>query len=213
MAWVAALVARVRSVGMGESATSPPRLWLVRHGETEWSASGRHTSRTDVDLTADGAAAAHALRGRLAGNRFARVVTSPRRRARRTAALAGFDGAEVLDDLAEWDYGTDEGLTTPQIREEIPGWTVWTHGPRDGETAEQVTARADRVVAAVRAGAGDVLAFSHGHQCRVLAARWIGQPVALGAHLELATASVSVLGWERETPTLERWNETAAPDG
>lgn len=185
---------------------STPRLWLVRHGETQWSATGRHTSRTDVDLTAEGERAARDLAGRLAGTEFARVLCSPRLRARRTAELAGFDDVEVLDDLAEWDYGADEGLTTARIREDVPGWTVWSHGPRGGETAEQVAARADRVVAAVRAGTGDVLAFSHGHLCRVLAARWIGQPVALGAHLELATGSVSVLGWERENPTVERWN-------
>ena len=188
-----------------------PRLWLVRHGETEWSASGRHTSRTDVELTGEGESAARALAERLAGVEFARVLCSPRLRARRTAELAGFGdaaGVEVLDDLAEWDYGDDEGLTTPEIREQRPGWSVWTDGPRGGETAAQVASRADRVVAAVRAGTGDVLAFSHGHLCRVLGARWIGQPVSLGAHLELATASVSVLGWERETPTLERWNET-----
>lgn len=188
-------------------------LWLVRHGETEWSATGRHTSRTDVDLTAEGEAAARGLRSPLGATRFARVVCSPRVRARRTAELAGFGDAEVLDDLAEWDYGDDEGLTTPQIREGRPGWTVWTHGPRGGETPAEVAARADRVVAAVRRGDGPVLAFSHGHMCRVLGARWIGQPVALGAHLELATASVSVLGWERETPTLELWNAGALPAG
>lgn len=182
------------------------RLWLVRHGETEWSASGRHTSRTDVDLTAAGEDSARALRDRLATVPFARVLTSPRLRARRTAALAGFESAEVLDDLAEWDYGEDEGRTTADIREERPGWTVWTDGPRGGESAAQVAARADRVVGRVRAQDGDVLAFCHGHIARVVAVRWLGQPVGLGAHLELATGSVSVLGWERETPTIERWN-------
>ena len=183
-------------------------LWLVRHGETEWSASGRHTSRTDVDLTAAGAQAAAGLAGRLAGTAFRRVLTSPRLRARRTAELAGHAGAQAIEDLAEWDYGQDEGRTTAEIREQRPGWTVWTHGPLGGEVAADVAARADRVVALVRAGPGPVLAFSHGHMCRVLGARWLGQPVALGAHLELATASVSVMGWERETPTLERWNDT-----
>lgn len=187
-----------------------PQLWLVRHGETEWSASGRHTSRTDLDLTAAGVAAARALAHRLAGVRFEQVLTSPRLRARKTADLAGFDKAEVLDGLAEWDYGDDEGRTTAEIRVDRPGWTVWSHGPQGGETAEGVRRRADRVIALVRSRTGPVLAFSHGHFCRVLGARWIGLPPISGAHLELSTASVSVLGWERDAPTLEHWNDTGS---
>jgi len=183
-------------------------LWLVRHGETEWSASGRHTGRTDLDLTSAGEDAARAVADRLTSLTWSRVLTSPRRRARRTAELAGFHDVELLEELAEWDYGSDEGLTTPQIREERPGWTVWTHGPRGGETAAEVAARADRVIEQVRAADGPVLAFSHGHLCRVIGARWIGLPVEAGAHLELSTASISVLGWERGTPTLEHWNDT-----
>ena len=183
-------------------------LWLVRHGETEWSASGRHTGRTDVDLTPAGEEAARRLAGRLRAVEFARVLSSPRLRARRTAELACLRDVEVTEDLAEWDYGDDEGLTTPQIREGRPGWTVWTHGPRGGETAEDVRRRADRVIQSARGVDGPVLAFSHGHFSRVLGARWIGLPVAAGAHLELFTASISVLGWERETPTLELWNST-----
>lgn len=189
------------------------QLWLVRHGETEWSASGRHTSRTDLDLTEAGIEAATAVGRRLAGAgspEFRRVVTSPRLRARRTASLAGHAEAAVVDDLAEWDYGEDEGLTTPQIREERPGWTVWSDGPRGGESASDVAARADRVVAMVRDAGAPVLAFSHGHFCRVLGARWLGLPATAGAHLKLSTASVSVLGWERETPTLEHWNDTGS---
>lgn len=194
-----------------EAAALPEsRLWLVRHGETEWSAAHRHTSRTDLDLTLAGVTAAERLAGRLSGNGFVRVLASPRLRARRTAALAGFGDAAVLDDLREWDYGEDEGRTTAEIREERPGWTVWSHGPQGGETAEDVRRRADRVVAEVRAAHGPVLAFSHGHFCRVLGARWLGLEVEAGAHLELSTASVSVLGWERETPTLEHWNDTGS---
>lgn len=193
----------------------PPtsQLWLVRHGETEWSASGRHTSRTDLDLTPAGVEAATAVGSRLAGGpAFARVVASPRLRARRTAELAGHPAPEVVADLAEWDYGDDEGLTTPQIREDRPGWTVWDDGPRGGETAAEVSARADRVIALARAADGPVLAFSHGHFCRVLGARWLGLPVSAGAHLKLSTASVSVLGWERETPALVHWNDTGRLD-
>ena len=188
--------------------TTGSTLWLVRHGETEWSASGRHTSYTDLDLTPAGEKVARALAGRLGTVPFVRVLSSPRRRARRTAELAGFPDPEVVADLVEWDYGSDEGRTTPQIREERPGWTTWSDGPRGGETADEVAARADRVVEQVRAAEGPVLAFSHGHLCRVLGARWIGLPAAAGAHLELSTGAVSVLGWERETPTLERWNDT-----
>ena len=183
-------------------------LWLVRHGETEWSGSGRHTGRTDIDLTPEGEAAARRLAERLRGVEFARVLSSPRLRARRTAELAGLRDVEVTEDLAEWDYGDDEGLTTPQIREDRPGWTVWTHGPRGGETAEDVRRRADHVIASARAMDGRVLAFSHGHFSRVIGACWIGLPTTAGAHLELSTASISVLGWERETPTLKLWNST-----
>jgi probable phosphoglycerate mutase len=195
------------------SETARAQLWLVRHGETEWSAAGRHTSRTDLDLTGAGVAAAADVGRRLAGSgRFAAVLASPRRRARRTASLAGFPDAEVLDELAEWDYGEDEGLTTPQIREERPGWTVWADGPRGGETAEQVGARADAVLDRVRGAGGPVLAFSHGHFCRVLGARWVGLAATEGEHLKLSTASVSVLGWERDAPALVHWNDTGRLD-
>ena len=185
------------------------QLWLVRHGETEWSASGRHTSVTDLDLTDPGVAAATDVGRRLAGaGPFVQVLTSPRLRARRTAALAGFPDAEVVEGLAEWDYGDDEGLTTAQIRESRPGWTVWRDGPQGGETCAEVGARADRVVELVRAVDGPVLAFSHGHFSRVLGARWLGLEVTDGAHLTLSTASVSVLGWERDTPAVLHWNHT-----
>lgn len=182
----------------------------MRHGETEWSAGGRHTSRTDVDLTGTGEAAARAVAAPLAGTTFARVLTSPSLRAVRTAQLAGFAAAEVVADLREWDYGLDEGLTTPQIRRDRPGWTVWRDGPKGGETAAQVAARADRVVAMVRDVDAAVLAFSHGHFSRVLGARWLGLDARAGAHLMLSTASVSVLGWEREVPAVLHWNHTDA---
>ncbi len=184
------------------------QLWLVRHGETEWSASGRHTSRTDLDLVAAGVEEARPLAAMLAGATFDRVLSSPRLRARRTAGIAGHPQPEVVDDLREWEYGDDEGRTTAEIRADRPGWTVWTAGPAGGETATEVGGRADRVIALVRSVGGPVLAFSHGHFSRVLGARWLGLDVAAGSHLVLATASVSVLGWERDVPALLHWNQT-----
>jgi len=185
-----------------------PRLWLVRHGETEWSRSGQHTSRTDIPLTALGRRQAAGVARKLANHEFAFVLSSPKVRALETAELAGFgDRVETTDDLFEWDYGEDEGRATPEIREDRPGWTIWVDGPLGGETAEAVAARVDRVIARVRDADDDVLVFAHGHVLRVLAARWIGEPPTEGRFFELGTATVSVLGWERETPTIERWNE------
>lgn len=181
-------------------------LWLVRHGPTEWSRAGRHTSVTDLPLLAESEDDARGLAPRLAGVEPALVLTSPRRRARDTAALAGFPDAEVDPDLAEWHYGDYEGLTTAQIRETVPGWTVWTHPCPGGETPAQVTARLDRVVAEARERDGVVLAFAHGHSLRALAARWLGLPVSEGRLLRLDTATISVLGHERETPVVLRWN-------
>jgi broad specificity phosphatase PhoE len=181
-------------------------LWIVRHGETMWSASGRHTSTTDVPLTDAGEEAARGLAGRLAGTTFDLVLTSPRERARRTAELAGFPGAHLEDDLTEWSYGDYEGITTDTIRETLPGWTVWTHPSPGGETAEQVGRRLDRVVAKVRAHGGRVLVFGHGHASRVLAARWLAQPVVEGRLFRLDTATLSVLGYEHGTPVVARWN-------
>jgi probable phosphoglycerate mutase len=181
-------------------------LWLVRHGETEWSRDGRHTSTTDLDLTDDGADVARSLRDRLTATPFDLVLSSPRRRARRTAELAGFPDVEVDDDLVEWDYGDYEGVTTAEIRETVPRWTVWTHPTPGGETADQVSARLDRVVARARAGGGRVLAFGHGHSLRALAARWIEQPVDEGRFFQLDTATVSTLGYERDFPVVLRWN-------
>jgi probable phosphoglycerate mutase len=181
-------------------------VWLVRHGETEWSRDHRHTSVTDLPLTDAGVEVAGALAGRLAGDGFDLVLTSPRLRARRTAELAGFAGARVEADLVEWDYGDYEGITTQQIRETVPGWSVWTHPTPGGESADEVTTRLDRVVAETRSHGGRVLLFGHGHALRALAARWIGRPVDEGRYLRLDTATVSVLGYERETPVILRWN-------
>jgi broad specificity phosphatase PhoE len=191
---------------MTDAGTGAAELWLVRHGETEWSRDGRHTSVTDLDLTGPGVEVARTLRERLAGTTFDLVLTSPRRRARRTAELAGFPDAHVDDDLVEWDYGEYEGVTTAEIRETVPGWTVWTHPTPGGETAEEVTARLDRVVGKARAHGGRVLVFGHGHALRALTARWIEQPVAEGRFFKLDTATVSSLGYERDFPVLLTWN-------
>lgn len=186
-------------------------LFLVRHGETEWSAKGKHTGLTDLPLTTSGEATARALAPVLDGESFDLVLTSPRLRARRTAALAGFGEATVDDDLSEWDYGDYEGLTTPQIREEVPDWTVWSHPVPGGESADDVGARLDRVVARVRATEGRALVFAHGHSLRVLAARWLGLPVPDGRIFDLDTATYSVLGDDRGQPVVQRWNVTATP--
>jgi broad specificity phosphatase PhoE len=183
-------------------------LWLVRHGETEWSKVGKHTGRTDVPLTETGRAQARSVARKLDGHGFELVLASPLSRALETARLAGFDAqVETSDDLMEWDYGADEGRTTAEIREERDGWTVWRDGPLDGETADQIGERIDRVIARVRAVDGDVLVFAHGHVLRILAARWLGEPPTEGRLYGLSTATVSVLGWERETAVIERWNE------
>jgi len=181
-------------------------LWLVRHGETAWSASGQHTSVTDLELTESGVASAHTLTGPLADIDFVQVLTSPRKRARVTAELAGFPDAIVDEDLAEWAYGDYEGLTTVEIRETVPGWSVWSHPTPGGETPEQVEERLDRVVARTRAADGRTLVFAHGHSLRVLAARWLGLDVAEGRIFDLDTATISVLSVDRGTPVVHRWN-------
>ena len=184
---------------------------LVRHGQTEWSLSGQHTGTTDMPLTEEGRRHAEALGGRLSAWSFTRVLTSPLSRAVDTCRLAGLgDDADVTDDLREWDYGAYEGRRTADIREERPGWGVWKDGVPDGETVDELGLRADRVIEAARSAGGDVALFAHGHILRVMGARWIGLPPDHGALLALSTASISVLGWERETAVIERWNETAA---
>ncbi len=203
---------------MDQPATGPRSgvLALIRHGETEWSRNGRHTGRTDLPLTPHGEKQAAALAPMLAAVRPAPmlpalrpalVLTSPRQRARRTAELAGL-AAEVEPGLAEWDYGAYEGLTSPEIHRERPGWTIWTGDPPGGETAEQVGARVDRVLARVRAalGQGDVVLFTHGHSGRVVAARYLGLAVADGRLFALGPAAPCLLGTEHGSPVVERWN-------
>ena len=182
------------------------RVFLVRHGETEWSKSGRHTSVTDLPLTPEGERVAAALKERLAGESFDLVLTSPRQRARRTAELAGYPDAEVDDDLVEWNYGDYEGITTAEIRKTVPGWTVWDDPVPHGETPAEITTRLDRVVARIAAVPGDVLVFGHSHALRGLTARWLELDVTEGRHFVLNTATLSTLGWERGSPAILRWN-------
>ncbi|MET7421953.1 histidine phosphatase family protein [Dactylosporangium sp. NPDC005555] len=181
---------------------------VVRHGQTEWSAGGRHTSRTDIDLTPEGEQRARALSRAFVTAGFVAVVSSPRRRALRTAELAGLTVTEVDADVAEWDYGTYEGLTTPEILAGRPDWDLWTDGCPDGESPEHVTDRLDRFLARVRPMlvVGDVAVVSHGHASRALASRWIGEPVTFGARLSLDTATLSVLGHEHDQPSIRTWN-------
>lgn len=191
---------------MSADASNASELWLVRHGETEWSRDGLHTSTTDLPLTEHGIEVAHTLAPRLAEVEFAQVLTSPRTRARHTAELVGFADAEVDEDLVEWAYGDYEGISTAVIRETVPGWTVWSHPTPGGETSDQVAERLDRVVARTRSCEGRTLVFGHGHALRALTARWLEQPVGEGRYFRLDTSTLSVLGWERETPVLLRWN-------
>ncbi|MFI6820056.1 histidine phosphatase family protein [Micromonospora sp. NPDC050187] len=183
-------------------------LLLIRHGETTWSAARRHTSYTDLELTPDGERQAAALRDRLAGRRLATVLASPRRRALRTADLAGLRVDDVDDDLTEWHYGAYEGRTTAEIRAERPDWVIWQDGCPDGESPDQVGARLDRVLARVTPllDSGDVALVAHAHALRVLGARWIGLPAASGGRLRLDTASVSVLGHEHGRQVILSWN-------
>ena len=186
-------------------------VWLVRHGETEWSAAGKHTGITDLPLTERGREAARAVAPALQGHRFAAVLTSPLRRARETCELAGLaDVAQVVDDLREWEYGDYEGRTTAEIRESRPGWTVWRDGCPGGESAADVAVRADRVVTRLRSVDGDVAVFAHGHFLRMLGARWCGLSPEAGAVLALDTATLSRLGWEREQPVLRVWNASVS---
>jgi broad specificity phosphatase PhoE len=193
-------------------------LWLIRHGETEWSAAGRHTGRTDIPLTKHGREMAARVGEFLAGTEFAAVLRSPLLRAKETCEIAGFGDVAVADDgLCEWDYGVYEGKTSKEIQAEIPGWSVWKDAIVGGETCEQVGARADEVITRAVALAGDVAEntgavrvamFAHAHIFRILAARWVGLAARQGSLFALSTASVSVLGMERETRVVQRWNRT-----
>jgi broad specificity phosphatase PhoE len=183
---------------------------LVRHGETDWSAHLRHTGRTDVPLTDEGRRQAERVGRALRGRRFALVLTSPLKRAAETCWLTGFgELAQARDELMEWDYGDYEGRTTLDIRREVPDWTIWRYGARNGETPEQVGARADRVLGEVHAIDGDIVIFAHGHFLRVLSARWLGLAPSDGRLFALDTATISVLGYERETRVIQMWNEPA----
>jgi probable phosphoglycerate mutase len=182
-------------------------MWLVRHGDTEWSRTGRHTGRTDIALEEMGRQQAAAVGAGLAGREFERVLVSPLQRARDTCTLAGFADAEETPDLLEWDYGDFEGLTTDEIRVERPGWSLFTDGVPGGESAADVGRRADRVIELARSTPGDTLCVAHGHVLRVLTARWLGLPPAAARLFSLDPATLSTLGWEREAPVVSRWNE------
>ena len=191
-----------------------PKIYLVRHGETAWTISGQHTGRTDIPLTERGEREAQALRARLRGLTFATVLTSPLQRARRTGELAGFAECVHADlDLMEWDYGAYEGRRSSEIRAERPGWDLFEDGCPGGETLKDVSTRADRVIARVRALDGDVLVFAHMELLRVLAARWVGQPALEARRLYLETASVSVLGYDHglDEPVIRLWNDARHP--
>lgn len=187
-----------------------PDIWIVRHGETDWSRSGRHTGRTDAPLTAAGEREAMELRRRFGGRRFALVLSSPLSRAWETCRLAGYgDVARAEDDLREWDYGVYEGRTTAEIQLEAPGWTIWDGEVPGGETAVEVGCRADRVIRQAADAGGDVALFAHGHILRVLAARWLGLGPTEGRFFALGTSSIGVLGYERDARVIRAWNLTA----
>ena len=186
---------------------STQSIWLLRHGATEWSRNGRHTGSSEIPLLPEGEEEARALAPLLAGEHFARVWSSPLQRARHTCELAGLgDQADVMEGLREWDYGIYEGITTAEIRQSVPGWSVWSHGCPQGEDAAAVTRRCQEVIEQVVAIDGDVALFAHGHILRSLAGTWIGQGAVGGKHLILGTATTSVLGFERENRALKRWN-------
>ncbi len=203
-----------RPVGISPFVTGRPhRIVLVRHGETEWSRTKRHTGLTDVPLTEAGREEAQMLGARLAGRAFAKVLVSPLGRATETCRLAGLEGpSETSEDLLEWDYGDYEGRTTADIRTEASGWTVWSGAIPGGEGVDDVGARADRVIAALEHVDGEAALVAHGHVLRVLAARWLGLEAATGRLLALDTATLSVLGWEHETRVLRTWNESGGRD-
>ncbi|MFI5845314.1 histidine phosphatase family protein [Catenuloplanes sp. NPDC051500] len=181
---------------------------LVRHGQTEWSKAGRHTGRTDIGLTEEGEQQAREIGAKLAGRAFAAVLCSPRERAQHTARLAGLEVTAVDEDLAEWDYGDYEGITTKEIHETSPDWFLWDDGVPGGESPEQIGARIDRVIAKARTHLerGDVALVAHGHALRVVGARWIEEPVRVGGRLRLDTATMCRLGFEHGRPVILEWN-------
>lgn len=188
------------------------QVYLVRHGETQWSLSGQHTGITDIPLTENGRKVAKLLEPVLAKQTFALILTSPLERARMTCVLAGLSAsAEVDRDLMEWNYGAYEGLTPKQIHAQAPGWMLFSDGCPGGESLEQVGARVDRVIARVRAVEGHVALFAHGHIFRVFAARWLGLPATAGCHFLLDTATLNILSYYRGIPAVKRWNAMLVP--
>ena len=188
------------------------QVYLIRHGETEWSLSGQHTGTTDIPLTENGRRVARLLQPVLTKETFTLVLTSPLQRARETCELAGLgESAEIDRDLMEWNYGEYEGLTSQQIHTTRPGWMVFTDGCPGGESPDQVGARVDRVIAKVRAVEGHVALFAHGHILRALAARWLGLPAADGCHFLLDTATLNIMSYYRGIPAVQRWNATLVP--
>ena len=182
-------------------------VYLIRHGETEWSINGRHTGTSDIPLTPRGEEQAVYLEPIFSTVTFETILSSPMHRARDTADLAGLKGQYTLtDDLREWDYGEYEGITTPQIREKVPGWTVWSHPCPGGETPEDVQTRADRIIERCLQATGNVALFSHGHFLRVLAARWIHMSPTCGKHFLLGTSTLSIFGYERGARAIKTWN-------
>lgn len=187
------------------------KIYLVRHGETQWSLSGQHTGASDIPLTENGRMAARLLKPVLSGESFTLVFTSPLKRARETCELAGLGAQAIVEpELVEWNYGNYEGITTAQIRATRPGWSLFRDGCPGGETPDEIAARADRVLAKVRAAEGNVALFAHGHIFRVIAARWIDLPASYGEHFLLDTATLNVLGYYGDSPALKIWNAPLA---
>ncbi len=198
---------------MTETEQQKPELWLIRHGETAWSLSGQHTSRTDIPLTDHGKARAKEIHDYLNGRPFSLVLTSPRQRAKETCRIAGYgDVAQTDDNLSEWDYGSYDGRTTAEIRAERPGWSIWEDGVLDGETIEQVAVRAQAIIERSLAAGGQVALFSHAHFLRILAATWLGLNPREGKLLALGTGSISRLGFERENRVILSWNRSFEND-
>lgn len=205
--------APVESMLVGQATL--PKLWLLRHGETEWSRSGQYTGLTDLPLTEHGEEQALSARPALAGIDFGLLLSSPSQRARRTAELAGFPDAAVEPLAHEWDYGDYEGINSAEVRRQNPGYLIWNDGVPGGETIDQVAARADAVISRVLsaqptgASAGQVvdnaLLVAHGHFLRVLTARWLNLAATEGRHFVLGTAKVCTLGWDKQTPAIEQW--------
>ena len=198
---------------MNQTEQQQPELWLIRHGETAWSLSGQHTSRTDIPLTDHGKARAKEIHDYLNGRPFSLVLTSPRQRAKETCRIAGYaDVAQTDDNLSEWDYGSYDGRTTAEIRAERPGWSIWDDGVLDGEAIEQVAVRTQAVIERSLAVGGHVALFSHAHFLRILAATWLGLDPRGGKLLALGTGSISRLGFERENRVVLSWNRSFEDD-